>query len=139
MTNGAPFGHLKYGEEIGMQGGFAAGDLHNVGVAFIPDNGVEHFFNEGQLTVFRPLGTTGGITNRATEIAGIRNFDKREAGVLLVVGAKSAIVRAAPFDGGIVKEGHFRAFDEHFPATAVIVDIVGNQNTFRTVLRATLE
>ena len=29
-------------EEVGMDGGFAAGDLDDVGLAFVADDGVEH-------------------------------------------------------------------------------------------------
>jgi hypothetical protein len=85
------------------------------------------------------LRTTGGITYGAPQIAGIRNLNERQAGMLFVVGAKPAVVGATPLHRCVVDNGHLRALDEHFSAASVVFNIVGDQHALRTVLDATLQ
>ena len=67
------------------------------------------------------------------------DFEEREAGVLLVVGAEAAVVGAAVFDGRVVVVGHLRRLDEDFAAAAVVVDVVGHEDALEAVLGAALE
>jgi hypothetical protein len=59
--------------------------------------------------------------------------------VLLVVGAETAIVGAAPLHGCVVNVGHFRTLDEDFAAAAVIIDVIGDENMLGAVFGTTLE
>jgi hypothetical protein len=89
--------------------------------------------------MFQALRTTGGIADRAAEIARIGDLDEGEAGVLLVVGAKAAIVGTAPLDGGVVDHGHFRALDKDFATAAIVIDVVGDEDIFAAVRGAMLK
>ena len=126
-------------EKIGMNGGFAAGNLHDVGMAFVANDGIEHFFDEREGPMLQALWATGGITDGATQIAGVGDFDERDAGMLLVVGAEPAIVGTTPFYGRVVDNRHFGTLDENFAAAAVIVDIIGEKDALGTVIGAALE
>src|SRR5262249_37057030 len=55
--------------------------------------------------------------------------------MLLMIRAQPAIVRAAPLDRRVVTIRHLRRFDEHFARAAVIIDVVGDEDTFGAVLR----
>src|SRR6185503_21098945 len=79
------------------------------------------------------------ITDRATEIAEVVDLDERQTGMLLVIRAESAIIRATPFDRGVVNIRHLRRLDKDFAAATIIINIIGNQDFFRAVLRASLE
>src|SRR5260370_13469977 len=59
--------------------------------------------------------------------------------MLLVVGGKAAVVRAAPLYGSVVDHGHLGALDENFAAAAIVIDIVGDQHAFRAVFGAALQ
>lgn len=87
----------------------------------------------------RAFRAAGGVTHRAAQVTRIGHFDERKAGMLLVVGAEAAIVRATPLDGSVVHHGHFGFLDEHFAAAAVIVNVIGDEHALGTVLRAALE
>ena len=45
MADGAALGGVEDFEELGMDGGLAAGDLHDVGLGFVGDDAVEHAFD----------------------------------------------------------------------------------------------
>ena len=79
------------------------------------------------------------VANGAAQIAGVGNFDKRQTGVLLVIGAPAAIVGAAPFYRRVVDYRHFRPLDENFAAAPVVIDIVGDQHSLGAVFRASLQ
>src|SRR5713226_4385446 len=139
MADGPSFSELENGEEIGMYGGLTATDLHDVGLSFVAHDSVEHFFDERERAMLEPLRAARGVTHGATQVAGVGDLDEREAGMLLVIGAQAAVVRAAPLHRSVVDHGHFGAFDEDFAATPVIIDIVGNQHAFGAVLGAALQ
>jgi hypothetical protein len=108
-------------------------------MAFVANDGIEHFFDECERAMLEALRTTGGIADGTAEIASVRDFDERDAGMLFVVGAEAAIVGTAPFHGRVVDNRHFGTLDENFAAAAVVVDIVGKKDAFGTVNRAALE
>src|SRR5260221_7552082 len=59
--------------------------------------------------------------------------------MLLVVGAKAAIIRTSPLDGCVVVQRHFWLLDEDFAAASVIFDVIRNEHSFGAVFRAALE
>ena len=81
-------------EELGMDRRLAAGKLQHFGPRFDlhePIDGPAAFVDR-QMLLARPASR---ITNRASQIASRRDLDQPDARVLLVLGAKSAIQRAA--------------------------------------------
>ena len=88
-------------EDLGMDGGLAARDLHQVGLAFARHQRVEHALDLGQAAVRVPLGRGVGEAHRAGEVAGLVDLDDGQAGMLLVVGAEAAIPRAAALGAGV--------------------------------------
>jgi hypothetical protein len=122
-----------------MDGGLSTGELDDVRVTFIADDRIEHFFDLIEGTELLTLRAAGRVANGAAEVAVVANLDQSEAGVLLVVGAEAAVVGASPLDGGVVDLRHLRRLDEDFATAAVVVDVVGDEDFFGTVLRATLE
>jgi len=122
-----------------MEGGLAAGELDYVGMAFVADDGVEHGFDLGEGAELLALGAAGGVADGAAEVAVVADLDEGEAGVLFVVGAEAAVVGASPFDGSVVDLGHLGRLDEDFAAAAVVVDVVGDEDTLGAVLGAAFE
>ena len=59
--------------------------------------------------------------------------------MLLVVGAKAAIIRTSPFDRRIVVQWHFRLLDEDFAVPAVVVHVIRDENPFCSMLRTPLK
>ena len=53
------------------------------------------------------MGGTHGVTGRAAQITTVCYFDNGKASVLLMVRAKSAVIRAAEMSFGIETQGHF--------------------------------
>src|SRR5437667_2158879 len=106
---------------------------------FVADHGIEHLFNLFQIAELLPLRAAGGVTNGAPQIAVIANLDQRQAGMLLMIAAKAAIIRTSPFDGSVIDERHLWRLDEYFTAAAVIIHIIGDENSLVPVLRAALE
>ena len=77
----------------------AAGDLHDVRLALVADDGVEHALDcSASGAVSLPRRAAVGVADRAAQVAGVGDLDQRQARVLLVVGAEAAVVRAAPAD-----------------------------------------
>ncbi len=109
------------------------------GSASLRDDAVEHAFDLVEGLEFGAVGAGLRVADGAGEIAGVVDFEEREAGVLLVVGAEAAVVGAAVFDGGVVAVGHLGGLDEDFAAAAVVVDVVGDEDALEAVLRAALE
>ena len=105
MADGAGLGHFHNLEKIWMDRGLAAGELDNVGMAFVADDCVEHFFDLIEGAELLALGAAGGVADGAAQVAVVADLDEREAGVLLVVGAEAAVVGASPFDGSVVDHG----------------------------------
>ena len=115
-----------------MEGGFAAGDLDDVGFAFVFDDGVEH---EGDLfegAVRGAMGAGLGVADGAGEIAVVGDFEEGEAGVLFVVGAEAAVVGAAVLDGGVEFEGHLPGLDE-VALLAEVGDVGGDEDLLEFV------
>ena len=84
-----------------MDGGFAAGNLYEVGHALAGDQRVQHALDLGQAAMTVPLGRGIGEADRAGEVAGFVDLDDRQAGMLLVVGAKPAVPWAAALGPGV--------------------------------------
>src|SRR5712691_954917 len=122
-----------------MYRGFTATDLHDVGLSFVAHDGVEHLLDERERAMLEPLGTARGVTHGTAQVAGVGDFDQREAGVLFVIGAQAAVVRAAPLYRRVVDHGHFGALDEDFAAAAVVIDVVGDEHALCAVFRAALQ
>lgn len=78
-----------------MTRGFPAADLQNLRFAVCGnDAGVEHAFDFGKRPVLsRRLRI--GIADRTGEIAGSGDFDERDAALLAVIGAETAVQRAS--------------------------------------------
>jgi hypothetical protein len=108
-------------------------------MAFVANDRIKHPFDLLQVAKVLTLGTTGCITNWAAQVAVVTNFDQREAGMLFVIGAQTAIVRAAPLYRRVVNQGHLRRFYEDFTAAPVIINIISNQDTFVPVLGAAFQ
>ena len=83
-------------DDLRMDGGLAAGELHHFGVPFGTDKVVQHRFDFFQRQT--EAGTRIGKAERAVHVAGAVDLDDAQAGVLLMVGAQAAIVRTAVFD-----------------------------------------
>jgi hypothetical protein len=113
--------------------------LDDIGFCFVGDDAVEHAFYLVEGFVFGAVSAGLGVTDWTGEIAGVADFEEREAGVLLMIGTKAAVIGATPFDGGVVTVGHFRGFDEDFAAAAVVVDVIGDEDALEAVLGATFE
>ena len=67
------------------------------------------------------------------------NFDQSKTRMLLMVGAKTAVVWTSPLDRSVVHERHLGRLDENLPAKAIVVDIIGNKDALVPMLRAALE
>jgi hypothetical protein len=83
--------------------------------------------------------TAGGVANGAAEVAIVADLDEGEAGMLFVVGAEATIVGASPLYWSVVDLGHLGGLDEDFAAAAVVVDVVGDEDTLGAVLGAAFE
>src|SRR5262245_16078614 len=79
-----------------------------------------------------------GVANRAREVAVVGYFDQRETGVLLVVRAEPAIVRATVADGRVVAVRLLRRLQEDLAAPLVIVHVVRDEDPLPAVDRASL-
>jgi hypothetical protein len=115
-----------------------AGELDYIGMSFVADDRVEHFLDLRKGAELLAFGPAGGIADGTAEIAIVADLDERQAGVLFVVGAESAIVGTSPFDGSVVDERHLGGLDEDFATAPVVIDVIGDQNFFWAMLRASL-
>jgi hypothetical protein len=139
VTNRAGLREFEDLKKVGMNRRFAAGNLHDVGMSFVANDGIEHFFDERERAMLQTFRATGGIADGTAEIAGVGDFDERDAGMLLVIGAEAAIVGTTPFHGRVVDNRHFGTLDENLAATAVVVNIVSEKDALGTVIGAALE
>ena len=91
-------------EKLRVQRRLASGELHDLRVALSRDEGIEHRID---LLVGELESCPGEVrprvreAQRTVEIAGRVHLDEREAGVLLVLGAETAIERTTLFDLGL--------------------------------------
>jgi len=139
MLDRAGLGHFYNREEIRMHRWFAAGELDYVGMAFVADYGVQHFFDLRERAELPALGAAGGVADGAAEVAVVADLDEGKAGVLFVVSAEAAVVGASPLDGSVVDLGHLWGLDEDFAAAAVVVDVVGNEDALGAMLGAAFQ
>src|SRR5690349_25017653 len=101
MADRARAHSVKNFEEIRMERRLAAGDLDEVGLAFAFDQGVEHLLD---LRKRRERGARRrgfGKADRAGQVAVFGGLDQREARMLLVVAAESAVIGAAIFGAAL--------------------------------------
>ncbi len=84
--------------DLRVDGRLAARELHDLRIAFGGDEAVQNVFHFFERQI--EAGSRFGETERARHIARAVDLDDAEAGVLLVVGAEAAIVRAAVLDFG---------------------------------------
>ncbi|GMO61228.1 hypothetical protein BwSG20_16410 [Bradyrhizobium ottawaense] len=130
-------------EEIRMQRRFAAGDLHEIGLALACDQRVQHLLDCRERGKFRSCRRGFRKADRAGEVAVLGDLDQRQAGMLLVVGTETAIIGTAEFGallelqrsvtwldeilaqapiGGIRR--HQRRLDAMLPAALFVPDLV---------------
>ena len=88
----------NHGDDLWVDGGFSARKLYHFGVAFGSDKVIQNAFDLRQRQV--EARTCVGKTQRAIHVTGAVDFDDSQAGVLLMIRAKSAVVRATIFDLG---------------------------------------
>jgi len=113
--------------EVGVDGGLAAGDLDDVGVAFVANDVVEHEGDLFERAVGGAVRAGVGVADGAFEVAVVGDLEEREAGVLFVVGAEAAVVGAAVPDGGVELEGHLSGLDE-VALLAEVGDVGGDED-----------
>jgi hypothetical protein len=78
------------------------------------------------------------IADGTGEIASVCYFYHREAAMLFVIGAESAIVWTAIFNWGIKFEWHVPWFDK-FQGLFVILNVISNQHFLMPVSRTVLD
>src|SRR6266851_5033026 len=139
VSDGSRLGQFQHGEEVRMQRRLAPGNLHYVGLAFVADDSVKQLLDVRERAVLHPCRSAARVTDGAGKVTVVVDFDQRKTGMLLVVGTEAAVVGASPFDRRVVNHGHFRSLDKNLAAAAVVVDIVRNKNTLRTVPLAFLQ
>ena len=72
----APPGQVEHLEELGMDGGLAAGDLDDVRLDLVAHHGVEHALDLVQGPEGRP-GPLAGVADRAAQVAGVGDLHER--------------------------------------------------------------
>src|SRR5690606_15284100 len=138
MFYGKRFCIIQNLKKLWVDGGFATTDLHNIGLFFIPNHRVHHFFYFIQSSVPSVSWGRTSITSRAGEVASIGDFNNRQTRMLLVVWTQTAIIRAAVMRFCIEGIGHFRRLVV-VSDVFVIFGIVGNQDLAVAVLGAALQ
>lgn len=78
-----------------------------------------------------------GVADGTGEITAIGDFQQCEATVLLMVGAKAAVIGAAAIDGCVELTRHVAGFDK-FLAEFVIFNVIGDQDIFTAMNGAML-
>ena len=125
-------------EDLRMDRGLAAADLHEIGQALALDERLQHRVDLGQAAVLGARGRGLGEAHRTGEIALLVDLDQREAGMLLVVGAQAAIVGAAVMRAALELERHVAGL-EIVLAALEIGRIGRDQRLLRAVLGAALQ
>ena len=124
-------------EDLRMDGGLAARDLHQVGLAFARHQGVEHALDLGQAAMGVPLGRGIGEADRTGEVAGLVDLDDGQAGMLLVVGAEAAVPRTAALGAGVRRQGAVAGL-QVFQRAPPVDRIVRHQGLHHAVLGTAL-
>ncbi len=96
MANRTLLGRIEDFEELRMQGRFATGNLHDIGLALVGDHGIEHALDRGEVAKAGTMRSRIGVADRAAQIAEIGDLDQRQATVLHVLWTQAAIVGTAP-------------------------------------------
>ena len=139
MADGPRLSQLNHFEEIRMHRWLAARELHHIRPPFVAHDRIEHLFDQRQIAELLALRAARGVTHRTAQVAIIADFHQRQAGVLLVVAAQTAIIRTPPAHGRVVDQRHLRGLDEDFARAAVVLHVIGNEHTLVAVLRTALE
>jgi hypothetical protein len=122
-----------------MHGRLPARDLHHVRLPFVTNDCVDQPLHVIERPVLVPRRTAAGVADGTLEVAAIGNLHERQARVLLMIGAKPAVVRAAPADRRVERQRHLGRFDEDLTAPAVVLDVVRHQHPLEAVRRTPLE
>ncbi len=133
-----PFRRVEDVEELRVQRRLAAGDLHDVRLALVGDDGIEHALDRRHVAEARAMRAGVGVADRAAQVAVVGDLDQGQAAVLHVLRAQAAVVGAAPLALGVEALRQLRRLDEALAAEAVILDVVGDQHALAAVLRAPL-
>ena len=125
-------------EELGMDRGFAARELDEIGLAFARHQRIEHRLDLGERTV--AAVHVGGVreAHRAGEVARLVDLDDRQAAVLFVIGAQPAIERAPRLGAGLRDQRPVAGLDPQL-LLPPIVEIVADERPAHAMLAATLE
>src|SRR5690606_29616556 len=89
------FGEVENVPKLRMDRRLPAANLHDVRLPFIANDRIEHLLDLLQGAPRFPLRRRLRIANRALQIAAIRYLDQGQTAMLLMIGTKPAIVRAA--------------------------------------------
>ena len=76
--------HRHYFKKVRVYRWLTSTQLHNIGVALVLDNGIKHtlhFIDGGKAPYIRVSETSW-----AAQVAGLGDFDERQAGMLLMIG-----------------------------------------------------
>ena len=139
VADGAAAAGVQDLEELGVQGGLTAAELHHVRFALVGHDGVKHALQGGQVPHAAALGAALGIADGAAQVAVVRDLQQSQAAVLLMVRAEAAVVGAAVLHSGVVPAGLLGHLEEDLPAAAVVVHIVGDEHPLGAVARAALQ
>ena len=139
VADGSALGCVQHFEELGVECGFAARYLHDVRLRFIRDDAVEHALDLVESLELATVGSGLRVADGTGKIAGVADFQERQAGVLLVVGAEAAVVGATEVDGGVVAVGHLGGLDEDFATAPIVVHVVRDQDPLEAMAGATFE
>jgi hypothetical protein len=122
-----------------MDGGFAAGNLNDVGFGLVGDDAIEHAFDLVERLELGAMGSGLRVADGTGKIAGVADFEEREAGMLLVVGTEAAVVGTSEFNGRVVPVRHLGRLDKDFATAPVVVHIIRYEDALEAVGRTTLE
>ena len=75
MLDWAALGQFHNLEKIWVDGGLSTGELDYVGVTFVADDGVQHFFDLREGAELLALGAAGGVADRAAEVTVVADLD----------------------------------------------------------------
>jgi len=80
-----------------------------------------------------------GITDGAVQVTDVGNLQNGKTGMLFVVRAETAIVRATVLHRRIPVKWHLWRFEEDFTAAPVVIHVIGHKHTLKPVLPASLQ
>src|SRR5829696_8105203 len=124
-------------QDLRMDGGLAARDLHQVGLAFASHQGVEHELDLAEAAMAVPLGRGIGEADGTGEIAGLVDLDDGQARMLLVVGAEAAIPGTAALGAGERRQRPVAGL-EVLQGAPPVDRVVGHQGLHHAVLGTAL-